>query len=102
MDMASLYTYSLQRLHAHKKPLQTSVKVSTEHAPHQETLPRGHPCLVSTVTLPVGTSLLKCLKTGSGSHSSDSAYFTFMNLHGNSLSKEYTKGLICPAEGYSV
>ena len=100
--MVSLYVESLRGVHAQLKPLQTSVKVSTEHAPHTVTLPRGHPRPVPTVTLPVGNSLLKCLKTGSGSHSSDSAYFPFMNLHGNSLSKEYARGLICPAEGYSV
>ena len=64
MDIASLYVESLRGVHAQLKPLQTSAKVSTEHAPHTGTLPRGYPCPVPDVTLTVGNSLLKCLKTG--------------------------------------
>ena len=35
MGMASLYLESIQGVHAHRKPLLPSVKVSTEHAPPQ-------------------------------------------------------------------
>ena len=59
MDIASLYVESLRGVHAQLKPLQTSVKVSTEHALHTGCLYRGSPYPVPTVTL-LGTSLIKC------------------------------------------
>ena len=44
VGMASLYLESLRGVHAHLKPLQASVEVSTEHAPPTGTVCKGKSC----------------------------------------------------------